>query len=185
MKSTTTYFEGMGKAYTEETLAIASVRAAALEIRDIVLASSSGYTMEKALEAFAGQDVRLIAVGGGRDAFPDDLLRRIDEQGHAVLSHGEVGKPFPEVVANAYRRLSEGVKVCVQIVTDAVEAGLVAEGTKVIAVAGTGQIAFPEGGGADTALVMSALATECFGEDAKMPPKAERRCIHEILCKPQ
>ena len=58
MKSTTTYFEGMGKAFTEETLAIASARAAALGIRDIVLASYSGYTMEKALEAFSGQTTR-------------------------------------------------------------------------------------------------------------------------------
>ncbi|MFH1572628.1 MAG: hypothetical protein ABIG68_01515, partial [Acidobacteriota bacterium] len=76
MKSTTTYFEGMGRAYTEKTLTIAAARAAALGIRDIVLASSSGYTMEKALEAFAGQDVRLISVGGGRGGFPEDLLRR-------------------------------------------------------------------------------------------------------------
>lgn len=184
MKLTTTYFEGMGKAFTEETLAIASARATALGIRDIVLASYSGYTMEKALEAFSGQDVRLIAVGGAKEQFPVDLLRRCEAQGHCFVSHSEVGKPFPEIVANAYRRLSEGTKVCVQIAADAVEAGLVAEGTKVISVAGTGQRGFPEGGGADTALVLSALATAHYGPDAQMQPKAERRSILEVLCKP-
>ena len=184
MKLATTYFEGMGKTFTKETLAIASVRAADLGIRDIVLACYTGYTMEKALEAFSGQGVRLIAVGGAREQFPPDLLGRSEEQGHAVIFHREVGKPFPEVVANAYRRLSEGVKVCVQIVGDAVEAGLLTEGTRVIAIAGTGLSGFPEGGGADTALVMSALATERYGTEEQMPSKSERRAIHEILCKP-
>jgi len=140
--------------------------------------------MEKALEAFYGQEVRLIAVGGARERFPKDLLRRSEEQGHAIIFHNEVGKPFPEVVANAYRRFSEGVKVCVQIVADAVEAGLLNEGTRVIAVAGTGPAGFPEGGGADTALVMSALATERYGTEEQMPSKPERRAIHEMLCKP-
>ena len=184
MKSTTTYFEGMGRAFTEDTLAIASDRAAALGIRDIVLASYSGYTMAKALDAFSGQKVRLIAVGGTLEEFPADLLRRCEAEGHAVIFHGEVGKPFPEAVANAYRRLSEGAKVCVQIAADAVEAGLVAEGTKVIAIGGTGRRGFPEGGGVDTAMVVSALPAGAYAPEAEMPPKAERRSVHEILCKP-
>ena len=184
MKSTITYFEGMGKAFTEETVSLAAARARELGIRDIVLASYTGYTMEKALEAFSGQEVRLIAVGRGREQLPADLLRRSEEQGHVFISHGEVGKSVPEVVANAYRRLSEGAKVCVEIVADAVEMGLLTEGTKVIAIAGTGPAGFPKGGGADTALVMSALAPERYEAEEQMPAKPERRAIHEILCKP-
>ena len=64
------------------------------------------------------------------------------------------------------------------------DAGLVAEGACVIAVAGTGPVAFPEGGGADTALVMSALGSARYGEEEDIPRKEERRAIHEILCKP-
>ena len=184
MKLTTTYFEGMGQAFTQATLAIAAARAAALNIQDIVLASYTGYTMQRAMQAFSGQPVRLIAVGGTQEQFPADLRQRAEEQGHVILFHQEVGKSFPEAVANAYRRLSEGVKVCVQIVADAVDTGLVAEGTPVIAIAGTGPSGFPEGGGADTALVMSALATERYGTEEGQLPKSERRTLHEILCKP-
>ena len=139
---------------------------------------------QRALLAFSGQPVRLIAVGGTPEQFPAELRRRAEEQGHVILFHQEVGKPFPEAVANAYRRLSEGVKVCVQIAADAVDTGLVAEGSPVIAIAGTGPSGFPEGGGADTALVMSALATERYGTEEGQLSKSERRTIHEILCKP-
>ena len=149
-----------------------------------MLASTTGYTMEQALEVFSGQDVRLVAVGIGRGKFSADVLDRAEGQGHAVIFDDEVGKPFPATVINAYRRLSEGVKVCVQIVADAVEAGLLAEGTKVVTVAGTGPAWFPPGGGADTALVMTALATERYGPEFVMPAKPQRRAIHEILCKP-
>ena len=184
MKSTITYFEGLGKAFTEETLAIARARAAELGIKDIVLASTTGYTMEQALEVFSGQDVRLVAVGTAREKFSVEVLDRSERQGYAVIFDSEVGKPFPGTVINAYRRLSEGVKVCVQIVADAVEAGLLAEGTRVVTIAGTGPSRFPPGGGADTALVMTALATGRYGPGYVMPPKPERRAIHEILCKP-
>ena len=47
MKLTTTYFEGMGQAFTPATLAIAAARAATLSIQDTVLASYTGYTMQR------------------------------------------------------------------------------------------------------------------------------------------
>ena len=68
-----------------------------------------------------------------------------------------------------------------QIVADAVEAGLLTEGTRVILIVGTGPPCFPQGGGADTALVMIALATERYGAAVAMPPKPQRCAIHEIL----
>ena len=184
MQSTITYFEGMGREFTDQALEIASARAAALGIRDIILASSTGYTMERALQAFSGQDVRLIAVGGERGKVPGDTISRFEAAGHHVIFVDEVGGEWPETVVNAYRRLCEGMKVGTQVVAAAVDADLVAEGTPVIAIAGTGPTAFPEGGGADTALVMSALGSRRYGDEEEIPPKEERRAIHEILCKP-
>ena len=184
MESTITYFEGMGRIFTEQTLGIASTRAADLGISDIVLASSTGYTMERALEVFSDRQVRLIGVGGQRERFSAEILGRSEAQGHAVVFTAEVGGDWPETVVNAYRRFCEGVKVAVQVAAAAVDAALVTEGTRVIAIAGTGPIAFPDGGGADTALVMSALASQRYGAEEGIPPKEERRAIHEILCKP-
>ena len=72
MRSATTCFEGMGKRFTEETLSITSARAADLGIKGIVLASTTRYTLEKALETFSGQDVR---IASGRRATKAILCR--------------------------------------------------------------------------------------------------------------
>jgi hypothetical protein len=70
-------------------------------------------------------------------------------------------------VADFLRFFCQGVKVCVEILLMAGNAGLVEAGEEVVVVAGTGR-------GADTALVMrGATSTE---------PKGMR--VSRILCKP-
>jgi len=71
------------------------------------------------------------------------------------------------MMANLLRCFCQGFKVCFEIVFMAADAGLVAGGEKVMAVAGTGR-------GCDTALVMQAASTQ----------HPRRLKVHEILCKP-
>ena len=58
----TVYFERPGKENTDETLRLAKERADELGIRDVALASYTGYTALKAVEVFEGYN--LVIVGG-------------------------------------------------------------------------------------------------------------------------
>jgi len=87
-----------------------------------------------------------------------------------------------ELMKNALKKLSEGVKVCMEICIVAAEERLVPEGKEVIAIAGTSPSGFEDGGGADTALVMVPWKSERFN---KLPEKAKRRDVKEIICKPR
>jgi len=58
----TVYFEEPGKENTDETLRLAKERAEQLGIRDIVLASYTGYTALKAVEVFEGYNLSLIHI---------------------------------------------------------------------------------------------------------------------------
>ena len=111
-------------------------------------------------------------VGEARDG--RDGLARAREEGHEVhfgtmLFHQEktFGEGPAQWVAHFLRSFCQGVKVCVEILLMAGNAGLVAEGEEVAVVAGTGR-------GADTALLMSgATSTNLKGMH-----------ISRILCKP-
>ncbi len=81
----------------------------------------------------------------------------------------QFGGVYPTIlVAQALRRLGEGLKVCCEIVMMAADAGLVPEGEEVIAVAGTAR-------GADTVAILRAAASKRF-LDLK---------VLEILAKPR
>ncbi len=70
----TVYFERQGKENTDETLRLAKERADQLGIRDIVLASSTGFTALKALEVFKGYNVVVVAgVVGFKETNKDRL----------------------------------------------------------------------------------------------------------------
>ena len=70
-------------------------------------------------------------------------------------------------MATLLRTFCEGIKVCVEITLMACDAGLVQEGEKVIAVAGTAA-------GADTAIVATAAPST----------RLANLRVHEIICKP-
>lgn len=180
MEKKIVYFERAGKVNTEETLRLAKIRAQELGIKNVVLASINGYTAKKALEIF--KDVRFIVVGLDRGSFDKDLLRKLEGKKVPILFSREVEYAYPEIMRNAFRKLSEGVKVCMDICMIAAEEGVVPEGKEVVAVAGTGPIRFEEGGGADTVLVMIPRKSEQFN---KLPEKAERRDVKEVVCKPR
>lgn len=173
------YFDRAGKMNTEATLRFAKIRAQELGIKNIVLASSNGYTAGKALEIL--KDVRFIVVGLERES-DKDLLRKLEDKGVPIVFAKDVEYSYPDIMKNAFRKLSEGVKVCMDICMMAAEKGVVPEGEEVVAVAGTGTIRFKEGGGADTALVIIPRKSERFNT---LPEKPERRDLKEIICKPR
>jgi len=173
------YFNKAGRTNTRETLRLAAEEAAARGISKVLVASTTGETARRAAEQFAGTGIKLIIVphqfgfkAGKR--FPPELVAELEQQGHKVHfatmpfhTDDFHGCKAVEAMAIALRTICQGMKVCVEIVLMAADAGLVAQGEEVIAVSGTRA-------GADTAVVALASTTSRFNE----------LHITEILCKP-
>jgi hypothetical protein len=174
------YFEEGGAENTEATFRLVQERLEDGEIKEVVLASTTGVTARRAMEFFKDTGVRLIVVPHQFDfrrdenAFPPELVKALREAGHDVhfgtmLFHtdGFYGSNNATTMANLLRCFCQGVKVCFEIVLMATDAGLIRGGQRVIAMAGTGR-------GSDTALVMQAASTQ----------HPTRLKVNEIICKP-
>ena len=185
MKRSIVYFDQLGKENTAETLSLARGRAIELGVKNVVVASSTGFTARRALEEFDGSDIPLTVVGHHRSEFDAELIEELRSGGNHVLFTSEVEYHYPTAVVNAFRKVCEGLKVIMEICSVAVDAGIVAEGEEIVAIAGTGPLAFPAGGGADTAAVISPGPISEHGPNFEVPPKPERRRVREILCKPR
>ncbi len=180
------YFETEGAEHTESVLQIVREASDRLGIRDVIVASTRGYTGVKAAEALLpGRNLVVVThMAGFRSPGQLELLpesrERIEELGGKVLvaTHAlsgveralrkQLGTYGPvELMANALRLFGEGIKVCVEIAVMAADAGLIPVDRDVICVAGTGR-------GADTAAVIRpAHSSNFFDLRVKM-----------ILCKP-
>ncbi|MBN2335490.1 hypothetical protein JXL21_08005 [Candidatus Bathyarchaeota archaeon] len=182
-----TYFTDPGKINTAQTLQIAREKAIQRKIRKVLIASTYGYTIRNALEVFKGVDTRFIVVGGKREQFPNDLHRRLETRGDIVIFNSEHGLRYPDLAWEVLRRFSEGMKVCVQMNLMVSDLGLVPVGEEVIAVAGTGREDFPDGGGADTAIICETVKSRDFFDPGlpQSESKVTGRKIKELLCKPR
>lgn len=158
------YFDKPGRENVDETLNLAKEKALELGIENVVVASTRGFTAEKAFEAFKDTDTVLTIVGIGRESFPEDLLGRLEEKGHNVCFSREVSYEYPELVRMAYRRFCEGVKVAVEIPMIAADAGLISADEEVVSV-----------GKWDTALVIKPATSDRFSELK----------VRELICKPR
>jgi hypothetical protein len=184
MELKTLVFEKPGVANTDATLQIARERAEALGIRQIVVASSHGYTAKRAKEIFDGLDANIIAVticagfaDKGWTMTPDERAE-VEALGVAVLTSihalgddvSEVFTPNPanKVVRETLYRFGQGMKVAVEVAIMAADADLLDLGQEAIAIAGTDE-------GADTALVVRPACALHF----------KRFRIREILAKPR
>jgi hypothetical protein len=156
-------------------------------IRNIVVATSTGETGVRFLDALAAQDVALVCVthhAGFREGDALDLLPEYETALRAagipilVATHAlsgvarsissQFGGTTPvELIAHTLRLFGQGMKVCVEIAVMAADAGLIPTDRDVICVGGAGR-------GADTAVVL---------RPAHMNRFFELR-IREILCKP-
>jgi hypothetical protein len=180
------YFDEPGPKNTDDTLDVAVAACKERGIKHLVVASTVGATAEKATELVKGTDVRVIAVThntGFRDPgvqqFDPDIKAKVEEAGGAVytgtmitrgLGHAirsSTGGSDELIVANTLRMFGEGMKVVVEIVGMASDAGLVPP-EDVVAVAGTSR-------GADTAVVISAMPSNRFFEMR----------VREVLVKPR
>lgn len=155
-----TYFEKGGKQNTEETLNIARKYTEKNGIKSVVVASTTGYTMEKAAEVFKGFNLVVIThVSSFKEPntqeLPLDLRERLEAEGVKVVTAAHafsgVNRLIPgsvgELVTKTLRMFCEGFKVAVEIAAMAADAGLVRIEEDIISIAGTGR-------GADTALVI-------------------------------
>ncbi|MCD6095643.1 MAG: hypothetical protein J7J99_03650 [Thermoprotei archaeon] len=170
------YFDKPGPQNTEKTIEIAKKRAKELNIKYIVVATSSGETGIKVAEAFKDMDIQIIAVTlhAGRwkvyEAPDPEKIKRLKEMGvkvltctHALLGNIEMairerfgGGMMPaELIAHTLYRFSQGMKVAIEVTLMAADAGLIPVDKEVIAIAGTDK-------GADTALVLKPAYTNEF-----------------------
>jgi len=129
MESKTVYFENPGSENTEAVLRIAKRRAEELGIKTILVASTTGDTAVKAMEAFSG--LRVIAVShatGMREPdtqeFTEENRKIVESKGGTILTttHAFAGvsramkdafntQVIGDIIANTLRVLGHGMKV--------------------------------------------------------------------------
>ncbi|MCX7032089.1 MAG: hypothetical protein NTU62_18490 [Spirochaetes bacterium] len=178
------YFTKTGKANTDALLKAACSRATALGVRQVVVASTHGFTARRAQAAFAGTGVDVIAVtiAAAYDkegwTMKDAERARLRRAGitvltgtHALggeLSNGLEVTGAQDIASKVLYRFCQGMKVAVEVALMAADAGLLNMRREVIAVGGTGE-------GADTAIVVKPAYTRTF----------QKLEIREIIGKPR
>ena len=163
------YFDEPGRGNTDLILGAAIKRALALGVEHLVVASNTGATGRRAVDlcremGFKGQLVVVAEHTGfkepGVQMMPSDVRRELETAGarvvvgtHALSSISRSyrvrwgGIDMLETIAEAYRRVSQGFKVCIEITLMAADAGEIPVDQDVVAVAGSG-------GGADSSIVL-------------------------------
>jgi len=187
MKLITYCFEEGGPQNTEETLQIARRRAEELGIGQVVVASSHGDTALRAREIFGeGIELTAVSLGYGWESLGwcmtlEEKQPLLDWGVHVVtgihaLGDGvasafseEHGGRWPEeIVRDTLYRFSQGMKVAVECLMMAAEAGFIDVDEEAIAIGGTSS-------GADTALVCKPACPRHFFDLE----------IREVLAKPR
>jgi len=191
------YFDVCGEVNTEKALELAVMRARELGVKKLIVASETGLSALKAVEALkntgidlvvvtsaAGTQVEKTAIGDLKTGIPDKAIwDKLEKSGArivrvtdpfynigAALEH--TGTPtLATIIRLCLRMISSGTAVCISTALMATDNGLVKEGEEVVAVAGSWI-------GLDTALVVRAAnSVDFFKRGAAQ--------IREIICKPR
>ena len=172
------YFKEGGPHNTDKALEIAKNYADQLDIKAIVIASTTGMTAKKAKDLFDLKKHILIIVthsyyfGGPdiRQEFPEELIDNLRREGLIVFSAthalGSVERSLRislkqwapvEIMAKYLREnFSQGTKVCMEIATMVVDAGLIEDIERdIICIGGTGR-------GADTVCLIKPAPSSLF-----------------------
>ncbi len=196
MELKTVYFENPGRGNTDEVLRIARQRAEELGIKTVLVASTTGETAVKAMDALQGLRVIVVTHSSSfrepdTQEFTEENKKIVQGKGGVILTttHAFGGlnramrqSSIPEapatyivgdIVATTLRVFGQGMKVACEIAAMAADGGLVRTDEDVIAVAGTG--GRTGGRGADTAVVLKPAPAHLFFELE----------VREILCKPR
>ena len=181
-----TYFEKTGESNTEDALSAASQRLNDGDIKQVVVATHRGVTALKVAEKLKGTGVEVVAVTVAastkqeiKDEWEKNLpkLKALGVKTHrGIYSFAGVeravkarwGSAGPALLmGDTFKVFGEGMKVGVDIILMASDAGLIPVGEKVMAIAGTSR-------GADTIIVVKSTYSSKFFDLA----------VQEIVCKP-
>ena len=173
LSATCVYFTQRGSRNTERTLELVKARAAALGIRKVLVATTTGATGVKATQELYGLEVIVVTHSTG---FREPDTQELTEENRAVIeaagariltcqhAFGGVGRAVrkklgtyevDEIMAFTLRTFCEGVKVTAEMALMAADAGLVRTDEAVIAMAGAGR-------GADTAVILKPSNAQTF-----------------------
>jgi hypothetical protein len=177
-------WEKKGPQNTASTVKAALDRARELGIKHLVVASNSGETAGK----FLDQGVQVVCVthhvgfaAPGENEMTLEKRQELQEKGAQVLTTTHLlagvdralrlqfGGVYPaEIIASALRMFGQGVKVCIEIASMALDAGLIPYGEEIISVAGSAR-------GADAACVIVPAHSNDFFKTV----------VKEIICMPR
>jgi len=172
------YFDKPGAANTADAARFAVDRAKELNLKTIVIASSSGETAEKFFSAMEGEGLDLVVVTHvvgftkpGEWEFPAERAEKLRKKGVKIVTGTHAlsgleralsrspkvgGGSRTEAIAEALRRIvAVGLKVAVECVLIAADQGAVGIDKEIIAVGGTAT-------GADTVCVIQPAHTANF-----------------------
>ncbi len=180
------YHQRAGRENTQRTLGIAAQRAKELDIKHVLVASTSGETGLLAARIIQTAKVIVVTHSTGfikpdHQQLRPELKKQIEEHGAKILTcqHalGGVGRAvrkklgtyeLEEIIAYTLRAFGEGTKVAIEIALMAADAGCVSTQVPCLSIGGTGE-------GADTVILLQPAHAQNFF-DLK---------IIEILAKPR
>ncbi|MEW6388086.1 MAG: hypothetical protein AB1491_11270 [Thermodesulfobacteriota bacterium] len=168
------YFDKAGPENTAACIDLLE-KAVGLGYQHFVVASTTGDSGVKAAQRLAPAGINLVVVGHSvgfkgpnTDEFLPEHYEEINCQGGKVLKTTILthsletsladqfkGSAPTLLIANTLRRLGQGIKVCCEIVMEAVDAGLIPEETEVVAAGGTAR-------GWDTVAIIKSAASKRF-----------------------
>ncbi len=174
MKREVEYFDKGGPECTGTCLKIVG-KLVGEGYKNVVVASTGGETGLRFAEGLPGKGINLVVVTHSAGfkkpnelEIPEEIRKRITGLGAKVytgtiLTHSletaltnEHQGIYPTLlITQTLRRFSQGVKVAVEIVMEACDAGMTPEGEEVIAVGGTGR-------GADTVCLIKSAVSKRF-----------------------
>jgi hypothetical protein len=179
------YHSEPGEANSDETIKIAKERAEELGLKDVIVASTRGFTGVKVVEQFKGYNVVVVPHvtgqrGPGTQELTGENRRRICDGGGKIViaAHTFSGinraiqdkwdTMYPAgIIAQTLRMFGEGMKVVVEIASMAADAGVIPVDKDVLVIAGSSR-------GADTAVVLRPANSHNFFDIV----------IREIVAKP-
>jgi uncharacterized protein len=168
------YFKEVGTKNTPACLELLE-KAAAEGFQHLVVASTTGDSGVQAARRLAGKNLNLIVVGhsvGFKGPNLDEFLPEHHDEivrlggkvlKSTILTHSldtSIADQFKGsaptlIMANSLRRLGQGIKVCCEIVMEAVDSGLIPEEAEVVAAGGTAR-------GWDTVAILKSAASKRF-----------------------
>ena len=189
MNKSITYFEKPGEINTLAVIEAVKTRALELDIKEVVIASTSGKAGAAMAEALQDTNIKIIVVTHqygtteeGKWDMESQYVSRLNDMGVEIVSQSHLfsgvekslskdtgGISRIEIVADTLRKLfGKGFKVAVEVVLMAADSGALSMESEVIAVGGTAN-------GADVACVIKpAHSNNFYGLQ-----------IREVICMPK